>query len=337
MRILVFLISLLIFVSLLSTKSSAEWNSDSLIGDVLIALGDTKPDHARPNASEEEIKRGYDLVYYGKTTDPKGKRSSYISKYYMCTSCHNQVQEDPDLTKSDPEKRLDYLSEKGLKFLQASTFYGIANRERWYGGDYYKKYGDLVKPANKSLAEATQLCAKVCSSGRYLDDWELEAILAYYWTMQMKLSDLELSEGEMKDVLISLEKGKNSDELVKLLKSKYLTELPVEFGELPQRMDLGYEHEGNAENGKKIYELSCQACHQKGGVSTVLLEDDKATMKKFVNHLSKNTDFNLYNIIRHGTYIENGKPRYMPLYPKEKLSDQQIEDLRAYIEDQAKN
>ena len=27
----------------------------------------------------------------------------------------------------------------------------------------------------------------------------------------------------------------------------------------------------------------------------------------------------------------DGKPRYMPLYPKERMSDQQLEDLKAYV------
>ena len=61
------------------------------------------------------------------------------------------------------------------------------------------------------------------------------------------------------------------------------------------------------------------------------LETDKVTFQKFKRHLSKNTDYNLYNIVRHGTYAGEGKPRYMPLYPEERLSNQQLEDLKAYI------
>ena len=48
---------------------------------------------------------------------------------------------------------------------RGTTFYGITNRETWYNDDYYKKYGDLVKPANENLVEAVQLCAMECSQG----------------------------------------------------------------------------------------------------------------------------------------------------------------------------
>ena len=40
----------------------------------------------------------------------------------------------------------------------------------------------------------------------------------------------------------------------------------------------------------------------------------------------------MYEVIRHGTYDVLGHQEYMPQYTLEKLSDQQIEDLRAYIE-----
>lgn len=318
-------------------EDSSNWSEDSNVGDALIALGDPAPEHARPNADEETIKRGYELVHFGKTMDLAGKKSSFISKYYACTSCHNQVQEDPDLTKADPESRLEFLTDKGEKFLQGSTFYGIANREEWYGGDYYKKYGQLVEKARNSLAESTQLCAKVCSSGRYLDDWELDAILSYYWTLQLKLSDLGLSENENSQLITALNSDTKDEELIALVKSKYLRTLPVEFGDLPQRLDLGYEYEGNKENGELLYKSSCQSCHQENGVSTTLLGTDKPTMKKFVNNMYKDSYYNLYQIIRKGTYAEKGKPRYMPLYPKEKMSDRQVEDLRAFIESRAYN
>ena len=39
--------------------------------------------------------------------------------------------------------------------------YGTVNKVSWYNGDYFKKYGALVKPANQSLKEAIHLCATV--------------------------------------------------------------------------------------------------------------------------------------------------------------------------------
>ena len=216
-----------------------------------------------------------------------------------------------------------------MKFLQGTTFFGIANRESWYNDDYYLKYGDLVKPANKSLAEATQLCAKVCSSGRYLEDWELEAILAYYWQNQITLGDLNLSKTELKQIKTSI--LGSHPELIKLLKEKYANFSPASFGEPPEDKNNGYGLTGDPTNGQKIYKLSCQSCHSFEGVSGMALDNSKLTFQKFKRNIDKNGLYNLYDISRHGTYVDKGKPRYMPLYPKERMSDQQLEDLRAYI------
>ena len=243
------------------------------------------------------------------------------------------MRENPDLANPNPEDRLDYAVKNELKFLQGSTFFGIANRESWYNDDYVLKYGDLVKPASKSLAESVQLCAKVCSSGRYLEDWELEAILAYYWNNQIKLGDLALSEAE-KNKILQAAKG-NQPELVQLIKSKYALKSPATFGESPSDKSKGYDYEGNPEKGAKIYQLSCQTCHQKDGVAGMALANDKLTFSKFKRNMTKKSFYNIYDIVRHGTYTDKGKPRYMPHYTEERMSDQQLEDLRAFIEREA--
>ena len=308
------LAAIVCLVMILALKAPGpEFNAKTTISEVLVALGENLPIHARPNATAEQIQQGADLIFKGRTIGPNGKKSKYISRFYSCTTCHSSVKEGPNVASFDPQARLDYAEKNGLKFLQGSTFYGIANRESWYNDDYYKKYGDLVKPARNSLAESTQLCAKVCSSGRYLEDWELEAILAYFWNNQLKIEDLELSEKEFG-----------------IIKS------PATFGKTPNRQDLGFEGiKGNPENGKKVYELSCMACHQDGGVSGIAFTNSKVDFQKFKRSIGKKMDYNLYDIVRKGTYAGQGKPRYMPLYPKERMSDQQLEDLRAYIEQEA--
>ena len=321
-------VSILFFVAVGMKSPETTWTNDTPISEVLKSLGETMPDHAPKELNEELIKRGRDLVFNGRAKGPDGKQSRYISKFYTCTSCHNPNREDPDLSSFDPEARLDYVASKEMKFLQGSTFYGIANRETWYNDDYVLKYGDLVKPAKESLAEATQLCAKVCSSGRYLEDWELEAILAYFWDNQIKLGDLNLTDEE-KTKIMSGEGDKK--ELIQLIKSKYEQKSPATFGESPKNYEEGYGLTGRPEKGKMIYELSCQACHQKNGVAGMALPSDKLTFQKFKRNLSKKTDYNLYDIVRHGTYAAEGKPRYMPLYTEEKMSNQQLEDLVAYI------
>tara|TARA_B110000503_G_C7160312_1_gene419362 strand:+ start:1113 stop:1625 length:513 start_codon:yes stop_codon:yes gene_type:complete len=170
-----------------------------------------------------------------------------------------------------------------------------------------------VKPARNSLAESTQLCAKVCASGRYLEDLELEAILAYFWNNQLKIEDLELSKKESD----AIENQKSRSESVALLKKKHSLKSPATFGGSPNRQDLGFEGiKGNPENGKKVYELSCMSCHQDGGVSGAAFTNSKVDFQRFKRSIGKKTDYNLNDIVRKGTYAGQGKPRYMPLYPK---------------------
>lgn len=323
----------LCLVMVLALKSpEVAFTQETPISKVLVALGDTLPVHARPDATATQIQQGRDLVFKGRTVRLDGKKSKYISKFYTCTSCHSPVKEDPNVASFDPQARLEYAEKNNLKFLQGSTFYGIANRESWYNDDYEKKYGDLVKPARNSLAESTQLCAKVCSSGRYLEDWELEAILAYFWDNQLLISDLNLSEEELSNI----ESGSDKKKSLKMLRSKYAVKSPATFGYSPNRQDLGFDGiQGNPANGKKVYELSCMSCHQDGGVSGIAFTNSKVDFQKFKRSIGKKTDYNLYDIVRKGTYAGQGKPRYMPLYPKERMSDQQLEDLRAYIEQEA--
>ena len=39
----------------------------------------------------------------------------------------------------------------------------------------------------------------------------------------------------------------------------------------------------------------------------------------------------LYEIVRHGTYADTGHRAYMPNFTAERLSNAQVEDLRAYV------
>jgi len=314
-------------------STSNELAPDKSVSEILNALGDPNPTHYRANIDPQQVEMGRQLVYNGRTKMPDGSMSNYISKFYVCTDCHNQVQEDPILTESDPEKRLQYINEKGLKFLQATTFWGMVNREFWYNDDYVLKYGSLVEAAHKSLEESTQLCARECSSGRYLEAWELEAIIQYYWTLELKIKDLNLSSSEYSSLETALKSGNQNPTLIKMLKSKYALKSPATFVSEPENRGEGFSDlVGNAENGELIWENSCKTCHREYGPSQLLLDNSRFTFNKFKRNFKKDSNFNLYTIIRHGTYAEPGHRQYMPLYPEERMSNQQIEDIRAFIE-----
>lgn len=331
---LIIFFGVILLVTLGFTIQDEVWTKDSSVAQILYSLGMDKPTHYREDLDPEKIRMGKELVYTGRATKVNGRKSSYISSYFVCTDCHNQEREDPILNESNPESRLNYTLENNLPFLQSTTFWGIVNRETWYNDDYVKKYGDLVKPARTSLAESTQLCAKECSSGRYLEDWELEAILQYYWTLELKLGDLEMSPKEMRKLNILSHSETERSELIDFLREKFMLASPATFVEMPTSLKEGYPERAtaNSKRGEQIYESSCMYCHKAHGPSLLILDKDKFTLKKFRKHMTKYDDFNLYQITRHGTYAEHGHQQYMPRYSKERLSNQQVEDLRAYIE-----
>lgn len=323
----------LFIVGLSMNGPQNEITNDTSVAQLLYALGMEKPDHVVEYA-EEDVQRGYELIHDGRTTKPQGGKSKPISRFYSCRSCHNIQREDFDLTQINPDERLDYAIKYKLPYLQGSTFWGIVNRETWYNDDYVLKYGDLVRKAEHSLIESTQLCAEVCAQGRRLEDWEVKSILAYYWSLEMKVGDLSLSEDEMR----SANELKSSDQnqaLMTLIKSKYLTKSPATFSEVPADKSKGYDGlTGRPAYGKAIYEQGCQHCHKPYGVSDLVLDDAKYTFQWMMKNIDANSELSLYEIIRKGTYSQAGHKEYMPHYTLEKMSHQQVEDLRAYFESQ---
>ncbi|WKV12280.1 c-type cytochrome [Marivirga harenae] len=327
-------VTLLMSVASFTFLNNQEIKGNSFLVEVLNSLGQDYPEHYIEEPDSADIKRGYDLIHSGKTKPPNGFASNAISKFYTCTSCHNVEREDPDLTVVDQDARLEYAMENDLPFLQGFTFWGIVNRESWYNDDYILKYGSLVEKAKGSLKESINLCATVCSQGRELEAWEMKSIMSYLWTLQMKIEDLELNNAEIQKVNSLAES--NPDSAVTFIKSHYLTKSPASFAELPESKVKGYSFEGRTKYGKAIYELGCQHCHHAYGESDLVLDNSILTFKWLKKHMPENGKKSIYEIIRNGSYSELGHKEYMPNYTLEKMSHQQVEDLRAYIESNLK-
>ena len=332
-----FVIVLFLIVSVLGFKyqqPTNNWTEETPLQEVLLTLGDKKPAHyLSPNPFL--AKKGEEIVKYGRTKSPSGKRTKYVSKHYVCTTCHNLEQEDPDLKFSDPDTRLGYVKNKGIPFLQGTTFKGIVNRESWYNDDYVKKYGDeKIEIAHKDLRESIQLCAIECSQGRSMKDWEIEAVLSYYWTLQFNLGDLGLTANDLQKLNQPSSISQNKTTLIPWLKSFYLQKSPATFFDAPANKDIGFQgvSSGDANIGKDIYELSCLHCHKPDGVSHYELDNSKLSFRHLKKMIPKDSHFSLYQIIAYGTYAIPGHKPYMPHYPIERMSKKQIEDLRAYVE-----
>ncbi len=301
------------------------------VAEVLETLGDEplphKPDLSVPGASAEN---GRDLVLYGSAFGPDGRLGKRISRHFVCTACHNVERDEPDLSLSDPIARLEYVAEKGLPYLQGSALYGIVNRTSFYNGDYYKKYGDLVSKARNDLREAIQLCATECSQGRPLEDWEMESVLAYLWTIGLKMDDLNLSDQDYQLIAEAKSQGRQS-KAIATIKEKYLPGMPATFVPPPEDRKRNVPVSGDANRGKLIYELSCLHCHQDRRYSFFLLDSSQLSLQFLDKHFSKYDRYSVYQVVRYGTSPVPWKRAYMPQYTLEKLNDQMLEDLRTYL------
>lgn len=301
------------------------------VAQLLETFGDKPLPHKVKTGGNVSAERGKDIVLNG-FSDQNGRKSKRQSKHFTCIACHNVEREDPDLANPSPEARLKYVTENGLPFLQGSPLYGIVNRTKFYNGDYYKKYGDLVNPARDNIREAIQLCAVECSQGRALKSFEIESILAYLWTIDLKLSDLLLAPEEMELVQRAFDTGRGKEAAIEVLKSKYMDHSPATFVDPPKDRNTGDGMVGNPVNGSLLYKASCQYCHYEKPFSFLTLDDDRMTFDHLLRKAGTYQPHSIYQVIRYGTPPKGGKEAYMPHYTKEKMTDQQMADLRAYIE-----
>jgi len=330
----IILIPLVIFGLILVNKpeSTPVPISERTVSSVLAELGennrDKQPDFTMQGVSAE---KGRELVIDGFTTS-NGKKTKKQSKHFKCISCHNVVKEDIDLADPNPQSRLEYTNDLGVPFLQGTTLYGAVNRSTYYNGDYDKKYGDLVKPARNDIRGAIQLCAVECAQGRELKDWEIESILAYLWFLELKMTDLIFTPDELREVVATAASTEERAKKADLIKSKFASKADAHFEYPPDDRKKGYVGVvGNADNGKLIYENSCLYCHENRKYSFLHLDNSKLSFKSLHRKAGSYHGHSIYQVTRWGVPSKSGKSSYMPQYPIEKMSNQQLEDLRAYI------
>ena len=328
---------ILFLLSLIINTTKTEYAfEDKSVAAVMKRLGDHTikhyPNFGIKNVSVENGKR---LFHTGFSTKASGKRSKKQSKHFVCTSCHNVEQEDPNLSNPNPTDRLLYAKEKGMPFLQSTTMYGAVNRTNFYNDDYYKKYGDLVIKARNNIYEAIQLCAVECAQGRKLKKWEIESIIAYLWTLELQMKDLQLTNQDKETIQKAFDKEIEAEKAISLLKTKYPDASRATFIPPPENRKKGETYHGDPENGKLVYELSCKHCHENERYSFYALDDTKTTFQHLKKHIPKYTRYSLYQVTRWGTEPIPGKGAYMPHYTEERMSRQQLQDLRAYIEREA--
>ena len=303
---------------------------DLSLEEALIQMGEKKPLHYIEKLNSDSANIGYQLITTGQLKNQKHKK---LSKFFVCTDCHNLTTEVYDLADESPKARLKYGMDKGIPYLPASTFYGMYNKTNWYNGDYALKYGDLVLPTRDSLVNAIQLCAVQCSQGRPMESWEIRSILHYYKSIGIKITDLKLSNDEL-DRLTKyvLKKDKTG---IKLLKQKYNSINSATFGKTEKPEISNYS--GNSKQGEYIFNNGCLHCHDMGkGITNFEFDTTRLTLDFFEAQFEKHNPYTVPYIVRKGTYAINGRRQYMPQYTLEKMSEHQLIDVLAYISTKGK-
>ena len=118
----------------------------------------------------------------------------------------------------------------------------------------------------------------------------------------------------------------------------FLSKSPATFVEPPEshgKDDEGYPETGDPARGEQIYMRSCLHCHGKGGPTNYPLADKRSRYRELVCNMGRHSEWSFYEAIRHGTKPAFCPKVYMPHYTAERMSNQQIEDLRAWIEQEA--
>lgn len=316
-------------------------SEEMTVAELLTLLGANLPDHHADEPDPNLVEAGREIVRTGKTTHPEtGQETIRISAYFYCTDCHNNTPESEKLTSpADAAARLAYLHANDLPLVPGSTFAGIVNRESWYNGDYAEKYG--LSPegpsARNDLREAIKLCSRECSSGRDPEEWEIDAMLAYFQSLQWRMPDLGMTGADIAELKRRALNQTEHSAMIEEIRGQIELVASASFGEAPENPEKGYEIEGepDPENGKVVFERACLHCHGPDGASEHFFGNKPATWRKLADKFSAASGKSLYHLIRNGTKAGETKGPYMPNFTKERMSNQQIEDLRAYVEQMA--
>ncbi|MEM6726082.1 MAG: cytochrome c, partial [Bacteroidota bacterium] len=143
---------------------------------------------------------------------------------------------------------------------------------------------------------------------------------------------LDLNDEKQANLNIRLDDPANYPSLIGDLKKQYLIGSPATFHDAPENRKDGFAYEGRPEKGQQVYDHSCKHCHENGRYSFFELDDSKASFRFLKKHFVRYTRYSTYHVTAYGAPSRPGKRAYMPHYPLEKLSLQQIEDLRAFFE-----
>ena len=323
-----------------SSKNITDFGDETPLWDVLEKLGMSGAPRAK-SIAESSAERGSEFVHKGYSSK-NGKKTTKLSKFYVCTTCHNVVKEFEDPSKISAADRLDYAIKTGIPYLQASSFYGIVNRNSFFNGDYRKQFekNPDISKASGDLREAIKFCNKNFAQSRDLEEWELESILSYFWTLQFKVLDLKLSTVDKEQIKKALQSENAMASAISFIQSKYALAMPATILKIPHFKapdENAYKDSKRLKDGKAVFEQSCLHCHLNKKYSFFSLENELLTFKAMEKATrTENYIFSMYYLTREGLPPRMGHHSAMPLFTAEKLSPEQLESLYLYVSARAK-
>ena len=172
-----------------------------------------------------------------------------------------------------------------------------------------------------------------CAQGRMLKAWEIESLLAYFWSLELKMGDLNIPANVQNEI----KKGKSTD-AISSIKSYYAQASPATHLD-PMPRSAGDVNKSGLKpypNGQAIYEQSCLHCHEGGRYSMFELDKKQTSFKLLNRNMDLLNHYSVRKVARDGTPSIPGKKAYMPNYTEERMNEALFEDLRAYIEAEAK-
>ena len=202
-------------------------------------------------------------------------------------------------------------------------------------GDVTRENSDMEQFVK--VGAAVHICGSYCSKGKkdpsnendfFLKPWEYRALMTLLWENELKLSNLKLGADalhvlKVAPILLKEDPTDIEKELIdqyrKFLKSRILTKAVA----TERQQDINDRPQGDSQRGEKLYSVSCALCHPRDGSRSVgpLLQP---------NVIRQNEE-EFYQRVRELKIESAVSGPYMPGFTLERLSTQQLEDIKAFL------
>ena len=319
---------------------SLDITNETKVWKVMTSLGKVNVNVLDKNRPSSKTK-GEQLVTRGYTSSFKGNKTALTSKKLFCVACHTTEKEHPNANNTSPQSRLEYGDSMSIPFLPGAPFYGLINRVAFFTNDYQNIFAHknrlALQVGHRDIRKAIQACNTVYAKGRTLDAWEIESIVAYLWTLELKVGDLNIPDNIIQITEEAIKTNKDNARAVNLMRRYYkevypaslVLPLPVEERNLisPVLNDFS--------NGKKVYKQSCLHCHAGRRYSNFKLDRSQKTFKFLKKHFDLPTRYSIYDAVRYSPGSKGNKNN-IPHYTEQRMSNKQLQDLRFYITQKAK-